>query len=163
MRPTAAEILDTVIWTFDEQVLPTIGDELAKSLAFSISNLMRHVKLRIELEPAALVEDNADLHRLLGEIDDFARVSADLEVGSRFRAAAGTIPSQTGDLAELTEQSTILRWGLCDAIEALQGVRAERGGDPDYVALRRKIWDYHDRSLDREAKWIVPAFTGPRR
>lgn len=166
MRPNAVEVMESLIWTFDDQIAPHVAEGLPKSLANTVSNLLRHVKLRLEFETPALIEDNADLHGLLGQISAFARTNPDLAPFAstpRFAGALALKPSAKGDLASVSEEADTLRWGLSDAIEALQKARDAHRNDPVYAQLRRKIWDYLDRSLDRESRWVDKAFTGPRR
>jgi hypothetical protein len=165
MRPTAIEVMDAVIATFDEQIAPNVSGELAQSLSLTMSNLLRNVRLRMELEAPALAEDNADLFAVLQQVEAYARTRADMQplLGGRFQEAIAQPPRAEAFLQNVTAEAEALRWALSDAIERLQAVRSARGDEPDYKALRENIRTYLERSLGREAPWIEKAFTGPRR
>lgn len=166
MRPNAVEVMESIVWTFDDQIAPNVAEDLPRSLAHTVNYLLRHVRLRIEFEAPGLIEDNADLGGLLGEIAAYVRANpelAGLATDERFAAALSLQPSPKGDLANVSAESDILRWGLSDAIEALQAIRDKHRDDPAYMCIRKAIRDYLDRSLEREARWVDTGYAGPRR
>ena len=68
LRPTLDEVMTNVIASFDDIIRPDVTDQYASSIALTLSNLLRHVKVRARLEPEALWTDNADLRELLGRL-----------------------------------------------------------------------------------------------
>jgi hypothetical protein len=169
MRPRADEILRSVVATFDEYVAPDVNDPFAKSLALTMSNLMRNVALRIDQEGQALFDDNRQLREVLADVRSYLEASP----GGRFDPQAKEIsdaltrehygPGVYPSLALVTDEATDLRWALQHAIRALESARPELGEQQEYRALREEIRRYLRASLEREMAFIVPAFTGERR
>lgn len=171
MRPRTDEILKSVLWTFDEWIVPDVTTPYAKSQTLTMGNLMRHVILRVELEGDLLFEDNRDLRDVLARSGEYID---GLEPGSDALRKAGSEITEAlaksfhgGDVypsvARLIEEATALRWALSHAIETLQGVRDTLAGDAAYTQARQSIRDYLGRQLDREGQMIEPAFTADRR
>ena len=165
MRPTADEVMETVLSTFDEHILPNVAPGLPNSLAITTRNLLRHVQLRLRLEAKALWEDNEELRLLLaaiadyaGDAEDLAELAHDITTGAAAAAAVGF-----RGLAELSDEAGRLRWILSRAIEGLQQARQIHGREHAYLTLRARVRTYLNHQLDREAAWIEPAFVGPRR
>jgi hypothetical protein len=165
MRPTADEVMETVLATFDEHILPNVAEGLPSSLAITTRNLLRHVQLRMKLEAKALWRDNGELGALLAAVADYAAATADLtdlaaEIG---RDVAAARPTGFQDLADLASEAEQLRWTLTRAIERLQQARPAHRDEAAYTNLREQIRTYLRHQLEREAAWIEPAFVGPRR
>lgn len=171
MRPRADEIVQSIVRTYEEYVLPEVEEPYARSLGLTIANLLRLVKLRIEQEGPLLYEDNRDLRETLAEVADYLssaqpirdRFSESLEeiqevLRRQFRAD-GAYPT----LESVDAEATALRWPLVRAIRVLEGDRAELGQQEDYQSVRARIRQYLRRSIEREGNLIVPAFTGERR
>jgi hypothetical protein len=148
--------METVIWTFDQEIAPHVSEGLPKSLAHTTSNLLRHVLLRLQFEGPAVSEELTELRILLHKLRDFLDGR---EGCAELAQRLGAEESETEDIGRLEQ----LRWRLQDAIEAMHAVRAHCGADDGYRALREEIRDCLDRQLEREALWIERAFTGPRR
>jgi hypothetical protein len=165
MRPDLLEVLDSISWTFDTQIVPAVPPGIATSLSFTISNMLRHARLRAEREGESLAEDNQELRSLLDRIASYARGDAELKTEDELLAdyPAPMGPAGYRGLAQVTEEATALRWRLQQAIERLQGVRDRCGAQPAYRRLREEIRAYLDHQLEREARWMDDAFTGPRR
>lgn len=156
MRPHADEILQSVIRTFDDEVIPRVDDPDAKGLCNTISNLLRHVLLRMETEPAVLHADSADLARLLARIDGFFGRADE-------RPAAPGANAEIPTVRDLDAHNDRLRRELERDLATLQRDRADLRQRVDYAPLRAEIRAYLDRQLTREAGWIDPAFTRARR
>lgn len=157
MRPTVREVMDTIIWTFDEEIAPHVAEGLPKSLANTTSNLLRHVLLRMEHEGPAVTQEIAELRAVLARVRAFAAGHGELaDLARRLDAAE----EPAADELAVLEQ---LRWRLQHTIEVMQAVRSACETDETYRALREEIRDCLDRQLEREALWIDKAFTGPRR
>ena len=153
MRPASHHVLDSVIATFDSFIVPELDDEYAQSLGKTIGQLLRSVRERILHEPEALFEDNADLEATLaamrGDLSDEVRAMVDAALDEAV-IAPGVYPSTE----RLMVRADALRAGLVAVIEATAD-----GDDPSRVAAR----EYLRRQLDRQAPWLIDAWTGPRR
>lgn len=166
MRPSAEEILRSVAATFDEYLLPEIAEPFAHSLALTVSNLLRHLALRMEHEGPMLVAEITELRAVLGEIKAFAAASPGCEaVLAHVDATRG---AQRGDgsyvgLLALHGEATELGWALQHAIRALDDAAPAIATVDGYAEVRQSIRRYLRRSLEREGSLIVPAFTGERR
>ena len=166
MRPSAEEIVRSIAATFDEYLLPEIDEPFAHSLALTVSNLLRHVALRLEQEGPMLVAEIADLRAVLAEIQAFAGASPGCDaVLARVAPACGARPrdgSYVG-ISDLHDEATELGWALQHAIHALDGAAPTVATLDGYAEVRQSIRRHLRRSLEREGALIVPAFTGERR
>ncbi len=173
MRPRADEVLKSALWTFDEYIAPEVTEPFAKSLTFTVGNLMRNVLARIEHEGQALFDDNRETRAVLDEIRTWientpaAAERSDLvvvaqgiteEQGQRYWT-----PDEYPSLAKVTEESLALRALLVAAIAALQAAKQDLGADAGYLATRRSIRRCIKHQLEREAVWSTEALEGPRR
>jgi hypothetical protein len=168
MRPSAAEVMKTIIWTFDEIIMPNPTSAKAQSEMLTVSNLLRHVLLRMEQEGPALVEESIQLRRLLADIVSFTEDKSELgAIGESItRDLAQLAPIDSGPLRTvlvLSEENDLLGWTLTAAIEAMHAIRDRYRNDRRYAKLREAIMSYLDNQLAREAAWIDPAFIRGRR
>ena len=67
MRPSSKEIIRGISWVLDKRVAPHATEAWAASSLRSISGLLKHLAVRVELEGPLLAEDNADLRALLAD------------------------------------------------------------------------------------------------
>jgi hypothetical protein len=162
LRPRSDEILRSVLWSFEEFIVPELTDAYAVSVGHTIVNLLRHLALRVELEPPALYAGNAELRELLADVAAYARVSGadDLAEDVESTLVAAAPVSDYPSASRLADDALALRGALDRAIRVLQGAPSEAA---EYLALRARIRDWIGRALEREADWIVPAFQGIRR
>lgn len=169
MRPRADEVMQSIIWTYDEHILPNVQGDLPKSLALTVSNLLRHVMLRMEREAPALIEDNAELREVLAQISGYiASLPAPPQALQQLQPAlikqskAAVVNGYLSPLA-LTEEAEGLRALLDTTLKALQEQRATLGGAPEYKAVRNRIRAYLNNQIKRQSLWIREAFTIERR
>lgn len=162
LRPRSDEILASVLWSFEEFIAPELSDPYAVSVGHTITNLLRHLALRVELEPPALFAGNAELRGLLAGIAGYARAGDLTELASDLETtlAAATPASDYPSVSRLTDDALALRAALDRAIRALQAAPSE---SEEYLEVRARIREWIGRALAREAEWIVPAFSGIRR
>lgn len=164
MRPSADEILRSVIGSFDEYIVPEVTEPFARSMALTISNLLRHVALRIEHEASLLLAEVGELRTLLGEICLFVSGTGAAAGGAAFERLQDDI---NGALAiaggDISAEADRLGWLLQQSIRTLEAARPAFTEDDEYAEMRRGIRRYLRRSLEREGSLIVPAFTGERR
>ena len=78
MQLTVEELLGSIRWTLNQRVAPTIEDSLARRYLQSIDALLGHIERRLRHEPAALIEEIADLRQLLGQAPEEPRATEDL-------------------------------------------------------------------------------------
>jgi hypothetical protein len=52
LRPRSDEILRSVLWSFEEFIVPELSDPYAISVGHTITNLLRHLALRDALDRA---------------------------------------------------------------------------------------------------------------
>lgn len=169
MRPRADEVLKSASWTFDEHILPAVQGDFPKSLALTVSNLLRHVLLRLENEGPALIEDNAELRCLLGEIATYV-ASLDAAppelLAMHPTLADASRPTSTCPpvgLVALSDEADVLRGHLDAALKLLQKYRPALVDQPAYGQVRDRIRTYLDNQLTRQSAWIQDAFTIDRR
>ncbi|MBI1179426.1 MAG: hypothetical protein GC201_02645 [Alphaproteobacteria bacterium] len=171
MRPRTDEILRSVLWTFDEWIVPEATTPFAKSLTLTMGNLLRHVTLRVELEGDLLFEDNRELRAVLGRVADYAeRATVEQLALGDLCMHLNVVLGRTfwgGDVypsvARLVEEAMALRGALSDALRVFLARRDVLRDDAGYQVLRREIRDYLGRQLQREGQMIEPAFTADRR
>ena len=165
MRPNAVEILRSIGATFDEYLLPEISEPFAHSLALTVSNLLRHVTLRLEQEGRVLVAEIEDLRAVLSQARAFAASAGMPEVASEIEAVCAEEPASRCyvEIQDLEREVTGLRWALQHAIRALEQGRTGFEAREGYGELRIAIRQHLRRSLEREGGLVVPAFTGERR
>jgi hypothetical protein len=161
LRPRSDEILRSVLWSFEEFIAPELSDPYAISVGHTITNLLRHLALRVELEPPALFAGNAELRELLADIAGYARAAGQAELADDLERTLAQQPaSDYPSVSRLTDDALALRGALDRAIRALQAAPSESEA---YLDVRARIREWIGRALAREAEWIVPAFSGVRR
>lgn len=161
LRPRSDEILASVLWSFEEFIVPELTDPYAISVGHTITNLLRHLALRVELEPPALFAGNAELRELLADIAGYARATGPAELADDLgRTLAATQASDYPSASRLVDDALALRGALDRAIRALQAAPSD---SEEYLNLRARVREWIGRALAREAEWIVPAFSGIRR
>jgi len=65
MRPSNAELLESIAQALEDQVGPLVQDQWAASTLRSAVQLLRHVAIRGVREPGLLAEDRADVRSVL--------------------------------------------------------------------------------------------------
>lgn len=158
--PTAADMLKTVAQTFESVIKSELTNTATRSAAASVGTMLRIATLRIETEGQILHEERLKLNALLPQVA--AWLSGEgraipASIASRPRLAEEVYPS----LAIMADEVGVLRQGVCDALEALQGLNLNATG-------RQLLTDMHAYvawQLEQEGRMIVPATVGhgPRR
>jgi hypothetical protein len=149
--PEVDDVLGAVIVTLEEVVAPSVGDENAASACRTATQLLRSMRARLRHEPAALQADNDDLRALLHGGRDQLLEDVRRTVDG---ALAATYGAPSASVAQLQAEARGLRAALVAAIDAVP-----HRSHQFRVAARA----YLERSLERQAPWLVDAFTGPRR
>jgi len=165
-RPTTEEVLLSISHDFDKHIRPDPASGLAVSLSLTISNLLRHVHLRVQHEERLIREDLEELEPVLGQAGAFLSAGTKPEAALGDRIATAIADGPPGDLppAKAADQYRVLLRGLlAEAIDTLVAGRAKSKGNTDYQAVRARIRSYLDHSLSREETLIHDAFTIARR
>jgi hypothetical protein len=171
MRPRTDEIVSSIVRTYEDYVLPEVEEPYARSLALTLANLLRLVKLRIEQEGPMLFADNQDLRETLAVVA--AYLGSEPELNARFAGCRDEIEAvlqrefrrmdEYPTLQSVDEEAAELRWPLQHAIRALETARGDLGASEGYQSVRERIRQYLRRSIERDGNLIIPAFTGERR
>jgi muconolactone delta-isomerase len=141
------DILWSAISTVEEKLLPAIEDNLARSLCFTLANMLRFVRVRLEHEGADLTQSIAEARGLL------ARVSTPDAQGALQRVfrEPGAYPT----LSSLYEEID----GLHQALDIVLADLKQDGGSK----LRSDILTHLRAHHERIDGWCQSAFTGLRR
>ena len=162
MKPTAREIIESISWALDHRVEPQVEEKWAASSLRSIRCLLQHLAVRVEHEGQMLVEDNADLRDVLGQVvgnvggvgtwrDIHSEIEGLLEREWRPPAAYPTV-------ASLNEENEALQTGLDHVLVRLY--RHGDGLDPATAdALRAELDECLIRRVGREQPMFMPAFS----
>ena len=163
MRPRADEIVHSIAWTFDRHISSDLSDPFSKSLALSISYLLRSVELRIQHEGPVLWSLNRQIREPLAAVRDL--IGSSTKAGSEpiFVALSQEIdaalntkyrePDDYPTLESVADEAATLRWPLVHAIEALH----EHPGlfeASEYQQVREAIQAYHKQQLEAEVVYV---------
>jgi len=118
----------------------------------------------VQREEGLIVIDTAELRAVLAQAQAFlAGKGNDKTAAKRIEDALAVKPASDAPSQRARENWRALRWAVEDAIKVLRGIRDRFAKDSDYLAVRKAIRDYLDRSLNRESELIREAFTIARR
>jgi hypothetical protein len=159
MRPTTRELIEAIVVALEQQVTPAVADKWAASALRSAVQLLNHIALRVENEGRVLIEDNADIRRVLTGIApvlaDRSELGPLLDAISRSLAGSEPPPYDAARLSECNEEYQAAVELLLRNREALNQAT---GTSEWHDALRA----YLARRLDREQQLYFPVFTtGP--
>ncbi|HKT73071.1 MAG TPA: hypothetical protein VJQ47_09290 [Steroidobacteraceae bacterium] len=167
MRPSAEEVMHSIIWTFDAEIAPDLSTARAKSLALTTSNLLRHVLLRMQREAYALWDDNRELRQLLARMQGFFAQTRDSrghdQAIPEVLARKYAVPGAYRGVAELEKEAFDLREAFGAATVRLHSLQATHSSDEQYRQLRAAIREYLEHLMKRESRWIDEAFVQARR
>lgn len=151
MLPGVDDVLAAVVAALEGEIGPALSDDYAASTCRTAAQLLRSVRVRLQLEPGALREDNAELRALLSS----AQESLPAEVREAVAAAlAATTDVEHRAFGDVEEQARTLRAALVQALDSVPDVTS-----PLHAAVR--VYLHH--ALERQTPWMVEAYTGPRR
>jgi hypothetical protein len=164
---TATDLLKTIDATLVQYVAPSLGDIGGRSALATVRHLLNFVQVRIEREGQVLLDDIAALKLTLAEVLAYHRAAGDDASATEKALTAAPAPDATKyrSLNDLSAEAGALREALYQALTRLQALRATRGQDPQYKALRATIRAYIVRQIEQEGEIVAPAFfgRGPRR
>jgi hypothetical protein len=151
MYPGVDDVLGAVLVTLEDVITPSVGDENAASACRTAAQLLRSTRARLRHEQAALQADNDDLRALLAGRRDELPEDVRPTIDNALTAAHG---APIASVTQLQDEARGLREALVSAVYAV----------PDRsTQFRVAAREYLERSLERQAPWLVDSFTGPRR
>jgi hypothetical protein len=157
VRPTSAELLESIAQALEDQVLPVIQDKWGASTLRSAMQLLRHLALRVPLEPRVLAADNDDVRRILTLAHD--RLTQLGETDLAAAAAVALSPRSVDPLdvvAADAQNETYLR-----VVEAIVAARDRLRALDVPPTIHQSLVDYLQRRLERERAMFLPVFLSP--
>jgi hypothetical protein len=154
MRPTSAELLATIAQELEDKVLPVMQDKWGASTVRSAMQLLRHLALRVPLEPRILAEDNQDARAALVLAHD--RLSS-LGASDLAAAAADALSSPAADPLDVAAVDALNEKYL-KAIEMIVAARDRLRLIDDPPNIHAALVDYLKRRLEREHGLFLPVF-----
>ena len=169
--PSAVEVLRAILQTHEEVIRPALATTLERSASATISHLLRHVALRIEVEGQLLADDIATARKTLAAVSDYLAALGGGEADARRRAIGELLDRRFRPadvyptLTSMAEEAGAFRQAVSDSLGYLQGIRSAQAHDPRYQAIRDTVRSYVIEQIRREGELIEPAFAGqgPRR
>lgn len=154
MRPTSAELLETIAQELEERVLPVLQDKWGASTVRSAMQLLRHLALRVPLEPRILAADNEDARSVLR----FAHLHlVRVEATDLAAAAADALNCPDADPLDVVAADAINETYL-RAIETIVAARDRLRLIDDPPTIHPSLVDYLERRLERERGLFLPVF-----
>lgn len=157
MRPTSVELLESIAQALEDQVLPVTQDKWGASTLRSAMQLLRHLALRVPLEPRILAADNDDVRGVLALARDRLAQLGETDLAAAAAAAlnAGAVdPLDVVAVDALNE--TYLR-----AVETIVAARDRLLPLDAGHMIHRSLTDYLQRRLERERELFLPVFLSP--
>ena len=167
MRPSSTELLQSVAEALERQVLPSVTDKWAASTLRSAMQLLRHVALRVEREPALLCQQAVDLASVLTRTHAELSTAVQSAAGKSALGLAALCNELTrvlsepavppDDLATMEHRVAGLLAAAESVIAARDAVRAATGSSAVHDALVEAL----SRQLARELPMIEPFQSTP--
>jgi hypothetical protein len=154
MRPTSAELLETIAQELEDQVLPVVQDKWGASTLRSAMQLLRHLALRVSLEPRILAEDNDDARGTLTLAHDRLTRLGESDLAAAAAAALNSHSAEPLDVVAADAMNeTYLR-----AVETIVAARDRLRAVDDPPMIHQSLVDYLQRRLERERGMFLPVF-----
>jgi hypothetical protein len=175
MRPTSAELLEAIAQELEDRVLPVVEDKWGASTLRSAMQLLRHLALRVALEPRVLAEDNEDARAVLERACERLTRLGESELAAAAAAALDPRPAERP--AGASAAVAVDRLGVADAPDPLDVAAADAINErylravETIVAARNRLREiddpptihpslvaYLERRLERERAMFLPVF-----
>jgi cell division septum initiation protein DivIVA len=154
MRPTSAELLETIAQELEDRVLPVVQDKWGASTLRSAMQLLRHLALRVPLEPRMLAEDNKDASGVLMLARDRLTRLGESDLAA---AAAAALDSDAPDPLDVVAVDALNERYL-RAVETIVAARDRLRPIDDSPTIHQSLVDYLQRRLEREHGMFLPVF-----
>ena len=169
MRPSSVEMVRSIEHSFETYVEPELEYPLATSAAAGIKNLLRHLSVRIEVEPELLYRDCLEKRDLCAELvtaiesEEGARVNPWLASLAEILDAAGNRqyrkPNEFPTLASLSEENAALKEAVDQVVKAIYTHKKDISRMV-YERLTGLIREQLNRQVDRETACFDATYTG---
>ncbi|MET3762236.1 hypothetical protein [Sphingomonas sp. UYEF23] len=163
MQPSVTDTLLCVIENLEEIVFPHLTEEHACSAARCSSILIRLSILRLQQEPAMLLQDSAEKRALFARLEEIVGENRPPALAAAFAeaAAASEGRSETAvSLDRLNEQNDQFKAALEALIGALHAGSETIGADA-FSTARAAIRVQLRATVDRESALVAPVYAGP--
>ena len=157
MRPTSAELLEAIAQELEDRVLPVLQDKWGASTLRSAMQLLRHLALRVPLEPHILAADNDDVRRILTLAHDRLTRLGESGLAS---AAAAALDSHSADPLDVVAADAMNETYL-RAVETIVAARDRLRALDVPPTIHQSLVDYLQRRLERERAMFLPVFLSP--
>jgi len=157
MRPTSTELLESIAQALEDQVLPVVQDKWGASTLRSAMQLLRHLALRVALEPRFLAADNDDVRRVLTLAHERLAQLGESDLAATAAAVLTSPPVDPLDVVAADAlNETYLR--VIDTIVAARDRLRPLDAPP---TIHQLLVDYLQRRLGRERGMFLPVFLSP--
>jgi hypothetical protein len=148
------ELLESIAQALEDQVLPVMQDKWGASTLRSAMQLLRHLALRVPLEPRILAADNDDVRKVLALARERLTQLGETGLAAAAAVALGPGPADPLDVVAVDAlNETYLR-----AVETIVAARDRlRPLDPGQT-IHQSLTDYLQRRLERERDMFLPVF-----
>ncbi len=157
MRPTTRELIEAVVSSLQRDVSPQLADKWSASALRSAVQLLNHLAVRVEKEQIVLIEDNADVRRVLRSIGERLAATQSHPAWCRAIEEVLALPEPASHDAVVLGQ---FNEALQDVVELLLRDRQALHAVPSGRDLHADLRSYLRRRLKREQGLYFPAFTG---
>ena len=157
MRATSMELLDSIAQALEDQVLPVVQDKWGASTLRSAMQLLRHLALRVPLEPRILAADNDDVRRVLSLAYERLGQLGETDLAA---TAAAVLSSPLVDPLDVAAADALNETYL-RAVEAIVAARDRLRSLDAPPTIHQSLVDYLQRRLERERGMILPVFLSP--
>jgi hypothetical protein len=148
------ELLESIAKALEDQVLPVMQDKWGASTLRSAMQLLRHLALRVPLEPRILAADNDDVRRVLALARERLTQLGETDLAAAAAVALGAGPADPLDVVAVDAlNETYLR-----AVETIVAARDRLRPLDAGQTIHQSLTDYLQRRLERERDMFLPVF-----
>lgn len=152
MRPTNVEILDAIAAQLESQVLPAVDDKWAASTLRSSLQLLRHLALRVAVEPSIAADDSADVRAVLKQLRELLSAPELCDLKALVAAAQANPDAAPYDIAARDANDEAAQ----AAVEAIVTARSRVHAAIGSLAVHDLVVAYLQRRMRRERELFLP-------
>lgn len=169
MIPTCSEIFTGMKWSLENEIAPLLDDPRAQSSVRCMLMLLDHLILRVDIEGPVLDQDNRDMLHTLEQITEWLKKTqlsdTHPDIGNLITDIE-PILSEQANLKEgvpaisiLQKKNTTLKALFLRMIKTVEMHRDNMSVETS-IRFKQEIDKLLRQQLDRDFKWIEPAFGG---
>ena len=169
MRPSISEIVLGMKSSLETDLYPLIDDPRAQSSVRCMGLLLDHILLRVDVEGSVLDKDNRDLKESLFKFNELLNEGNLQNSNNEIRQFKSELEIVLNDqskkkegvpaISVLHEENTLLKGLFSKAIKCVENLRDDINVQL-YNRFKVLVDDLLRRQLNRDSKWINPAFSG---